>query len=454
MDADKKIAYVDESIFLTYDMYTRLDTRYEGFEQQPRLKGYWIEEIPIGKKVEQETIEVNQKKFIKASIRKLIVFPMSLRSYVIEPGTLRASYKFENSRSNKTVLLPNPVELTINDFPWEGKPVSFTGSSGEYQIESTLSRQAENLVFKVIVQGRGNIRQVKIPDIDFSPNFQAENLEEHVDLKFNGSSIEGTKTFYFNLHPTHTGNLVIPAVVFSYFNPEKNAYETVRSKELNVQIDSIPTALPVQKTKFQKGLIVLLDVSGTMLAEDMGRKKSRLSVAKTLALKLIQESNQDWICLKTFRIDTLQSVCSSNKDEVLNQASNIRETDFQDGTALGNTIFEAIKNLNQNVELSKTIVLLTDGTTNTGYIDPLTAFELARENGVVIHSLALGKGGRVPFPIKDPKTGKRQLVQAEVNVDEEVLSEISQVTGGKLLRIKNLNEVNEIIKDGSRLRNV
>ena len=97
---------------------------------------------------------------------------------------------------------------------------------------------------------------------------------------------------------------------------------------------------------------------------------------------------------------------------------------------LGDAVFEATKELAEYVGNKKTIILLTDGVNNSGHLDPLTAIDLASNNKIFIHAIALGTKGLVPFPVNDPKLGNRK-VMANVGTDEKTLAEMAKETGGR-----------------------
>jgi hypothetical protein len=90
---DRKTLYQNEQMLLTYSLYTRYDTRYEGFEKEPETSGFWIEEFPMDRDVPRETVKVNGKRYVKADVKKLALFPTSPGNYTIQPGSLKVSIR-------------------------------------------------------------------------------------------------------------------------------------------------------------------------------------------------------------------------------------------------------------------------------------------------------------------------------------------------------------------------
>ena len=97
---DKTSVYPNEQVLLTYALYTRYDTRYEGFEKEAQLSGFWMEEFPMEREIEKETVRMNGKRYVKAEIKKVALFPTSPAEYTIDPGTMKASIRQEPQQSS------------------------------------------------------------------------------------------------------------------------------------------------------------------------------------------------------------------------------------------------------------------------------------------------------------------------------------------------------------------
>ena len=98
---DRKTLYQNEQMLLTYSLYTRYDTRYEGFDKEPETSGFWIEEFPmVDRDVPRETVRMNGKRYVKADVKKLALFPTAPGNYTIQPGTLKVSIREEPQGSN------------------------------------------------------------------------------------------------------------------------------------------------------------------------------------------------------------------------------------------------------------------------------------------------------------------------------------------------------------------
>ncbi len=190
-------------------------------------------------------------------------------------------------------------------------------------------------------------------------------------------------------------------------------------------------------------IIIALDISGSMLAEDF-QPENRVFVAKQEAVKFIKGRENDRIGLVVFSKKAFTQ-CPLTLDyriliELLNE---IRVGMIADGTAIGMGISTAVNRLRDSDAKSKVIILITDGENNSGNIDPVTAAELAKSFGIKVYTIGVGKGGMVPFPVDDPLFGKR-YVQANVEIDETTLKRIADITGGLFFRARDPAALSEI----------
>jgi Ca-activated chloride channel family protein len=116
---------------------------------------------------------------------------------------------------------------------------------------------------------------------------------------------------------------------------------------------------------------------------------------------------------------------------------------LEDGTAIGVALATACNRLKNSQATSRLVVLLTDGQNNSGTIDPTTAAKVAAALGIKVYTIGVGTKGRAPMPVEDPIFGKR-MVAVEVNLDEDTLTRIAQITDGKYFRATDSEELAKI----------
>jgi len=197
-------------------------------------------------------------------------------------------------------------------------------------------------------------------------------------------------------------------------------------------------------------IVVALDVSGSMRAEDF-QPRNRLEVAKTVVGDFVKHRVTDRIGLVVFAGRSLTKAPPTTDTAVLlRQLEDVRFDMLPDGTAIGSGLATSLTRLRRSKATSRVIVLVTDGSNNAGEIDPATATSLAKAMEVRVYTILVGRGGEVPMPVqvRDPFTGAAvtRTVQAQVDVDPELLKRIASETGGESFRATDSASLRQIFE--------
>ena len=196
-------------------------------------------------------------------------------------------------------------------------------------------------------------------------------------------------------------------------------------------------------------IVMAMDISGSMLARDF--TSDRLTSAKHLAAEFVANRRGDRIAVVAFAGEAFtQAPLTSDQAVVETMLSRLRSGVVEDGTAIGNGLATAINRLRESGAKSKVVILLTDGVNNRGQISPLMAAEIARDMGIKVYTIGVGTRGRAPYPAVD-MFGNHTTVMADVEIDEELLREISSMTGGKYYRAVNDEALREIYAEINEL---
>ena len=189
-------------------------------------------------------------------------------------------------------------------------------------------------------------------------------------------------------------------------------------------------------------IVMVLDMSSSMKAEDL--KPNRFEAARGVAKDFVDKRISDRIGLVTFAMKSF-TVCPPTLDyRLLKQLLDEVEMGvIEDGTAIGMGIATAINRLKDSQAKSKIIILLTDGQNNAGEIDPVTAADLAVTYGIKIYTIGAGTRGTAPYPVQDPIFGRRYQ-NIQVNIDEEMLTRVAELTGGRYYRATDTDQLIEI----------
>ncbi|PKD44744.1 vWA domain-containing protein [Rhodohalobacter barkolensis] len=196
-------------------------------------------------------------------------------------------------------------------------------------------------------------------------------------------------------------------------------------------------------------IVISLDISSSMMAEDI--KPNRLIASKELAASFIDKRISDRIGINVFARESFTVVPPTlDYNLVKNMLETVDLGMVRDGTAIGMGIATAINRLRESEAESKVIILLTDGMNNAGEIDPITAGDIAASYDIRIYSIGIGSRGTAPYPVDDPIFGRRYQ-NVQVNIDEEMLTQISTQTGGKYWRATDTQEYEEIYEEIDQL---
>ncbi|MEO8167501.1 MAG: VWA domain-containing protein [bacterium] len=192
-------------------------------------------------------------------------------------------------------------------------------------------------------------------------------------------------------------------------------------------------------------IVLLFDISGSMLAEDL--RPNRIEAARNVMMNFIDARTNDRIGLVIFSGESFTQCPMTLDYRVLkNQLAAVKQGIIEDGTAIGMAIAQGVNRLKESKTKSKVIILLTDGVNNRGEIDPLTATQIAQTFGIRIYTIGVGTNqGQAPFPVQTPFGTRYQNMP--VDVDEKTLTKIAEMTGGQYFRATNNRSLKQIYED-------
>lgn len=192
-------------------------------------------------------------------------------------------------------------------------------------------------------------------------------------------------------------------------------------------------------------IVLVLDISSSMLAEDL--EPNRIDAARQVAADFVSGRLNDRIGLVVFAGQAFTQVpLTLDYGVVRDLMDEVDVGMVEDGTAVGMGLATAIKRLNESVAESKVVVLLTDGRSNRGEIDPLTAAQMAQALGVRVYTIGAGSRGTARVPVDDPLLGRRYAT-VRVDVDEETLAEVASITGGQYFRATDTESLASIYQE-------
>lgn len=211
-----------------------------------------------------------------------------------------------------------------------------------------------------------------------------------------------------------------------------------------------PQASNSWRTQNTEGIDIMmaLDISGTMLAEDL--KPNRLEAAKAVASEFILSRPNDNIGLVVFaRQSFTQCPLTIDHAVLINLFNSVKYGLIDDGTAIGLGLANAVNRIKDSKAKSKVIILLTDGSNNCGDIAPITAAEIAKTFGVRIYTIGVGTNGIINIPVPTPLGIQYQQIQSQF--DAKSLQNIANLTGGKYYNATDNTKLRQIYQEIDKL---
>ena len=189
-------------------------------------------------------------------------------------------------------------------------------------------------------------------------------------------------------------------------------------------------------------IVLAMDISSSMLACDL--KPDRLEASKAVASNFVEGRHGDRMGLIVFSGETFTQVpLTTDHTMMLNMLKDMKCGMLEDGTAIGDGLASAVNRLKDSEAISKVVILLTDGDNNAGSITPATAAEMAKLFGIRVYTIGAGTRGMAPYPVQTP-FGGIQYQQVPVKINETLLQQIADETGGKYFRAESKESLQKI----------
>ena len=196
-------------------------------------------------------------------------------------------------------------------------------------------------------------------------------------------------------------------------------------------------------------MVIALDISSSMLARDF--RPDRLEAAKKIAANFINGRETDNMGLVVFAGEAFTGVpMTTDRAALVNYVNSLNRDMLEDGTAIGDGLATALNRIKGGKAKSKSIILLTDGSNNTGIIAPLTAAEIAKKLGVKVYTIGIGTNGTALYPVIN-MFGRIEYQPQPVVIDEATLRQIASTTGGKYFRATGNKVLSEIFAEIDKL---
>ena len=195
-------------------------------------------------------------------------------------------------------------------------------------------------------------------------------------------------------------------------------------------------------------IVLAMDVSTSMLARDL--TPDRISASKDIAIEFISQRPSDRMGIVVFAGESFtQCPLTTDRATLINLMKEVQTDIIEDGTAIGNGLATAVARLKDSDAKSRVVILLTDGVNNSGEVSPQMAAEIAKTYGVRVYTIGVGKEGMAPYPVMTP--WGVQVQNMKVEIDEELLKEVAESTGGRYFRATDNTKLAEIYSEINKM---
>lgn len=197
-------------------------------------------------------------------------------------------------------------------------------------------------------------------------------------------------------------------------------------------------------------IVIALDISASMLARDL--KPDRLEASKNVAMAFIDGRPNDRIGLVVYEGEAFTQCPITTDHRVLKELfADARSGLIDGGTAVGSGLATALNRLRDSEAKSKVVILLTDGVSNAGTVQPNDAAQIAEQLGVRVYTIGVGTRGKALSPVARYATGQYRYDYVDVEIDEPTMKNIAERTGGKYFRATDEKKLKEIYGEIDRL---
>ncbi len=245
--------YVGEQITLTY--YLLRDARTPQVQaappNEPALDDFWIEDLTERNANQRRTVLIDGKHYERTSVRVYGLFPLKAGPAEIEPMTVDVQVGGFFQRPQAVTIESDAIKLDVQPLPPNAPPGFNESNVGQWEFSTRVDHGATKVgrpvTLELIVEGRGHIERIQLPELTEIPNARITHSEDDVRRHRGSNRLGGRKVTRITFLPTKEGTLEIPPLAFHFFDPDQGEYETVNSKPISVKV--APGVMPEETTQ-------------------------------------------------------------------------------------------------------------------------------------------------------------------------------------------------------------
>jgi hypothetical protein len=259
-EVDKEKAYLGEQITLTYKLYKHVDVSVASIDQfqMPEFPGFWTEDLytPQRLQYQAQQVTIQGVKYQVANLGQRALFPIPSGNHRIPSVKVKAHIEIKKKKRRRDpffdpffesffserktkVLRSKEKNIIIQSFP-EPRPFDFSGAVGAFNIGAVTDREAakvnEGLTFTVAMTGTGNLGLFSLPEIKFPDEVEAFPPTDTFEKDTFRDELTGTQSWEYILIPRQAGNITIPRIQMSYFDPNSDTWKRAQTDPIEISV--------------------------------------------------------------------------------------------------------------------------------------------------------------------------------------------------------------------------
>lgn len=255
-EVSKSNPYLNEAVSVVYKLYVAPTINVSNYTSidNPKYNNFWSQDIPVTTRdVKNGTFKGKPYRYVV--LKRVVLYPQKSGKLEIEPLSLEVAVDVPTNRrdffgrklysqTNKTVAAGRRI-INVKPLPEQGKPANFSGAVGNFDFKVTPSKTSlnasESLQAKVEVSGKGNLKLFQLPEPNLPSSLEVYDPEFDEKIRTNLSGSTGKVSNSYTIVPEFRGKYPIPPIIFSFFNPKTEKYESLSSEEIIINVIDGPT---------------------------------------------------------------------------------------------------------------------------------------------------------------------------------------------------------------------
>lgn len=236
-EVDKTEVFEGEQITASWYLFTKAGVREIDTLKYPDLKGFWKEDIELATLLNFQPAELNGQVYNKALLASYALFPIEDGKATIDAYRAKVTVVGGMGKSLTSTKSSEVIPILAKPLPEAGKPANFSGAVGDYQLTAQVESRSvvahQPFTLKVHIEGRGNAKQFELPNPQLPSNVELYDIKKESQFFKNGLSF---KNFEILLIPRQEGEITIPPIVTSVFNPKTQKYQELTTPEFKLTV--------------------------------------------------------------------------------------------------------------------------------------------------------------------------------------------------------------------------